>query len=1108
MSSFDATGVLSVLRESPFHELVSRFTAFSVMVTDANSRVVWVNSSFETLSGWPLAEVIGRTPMEFLHGPETNPETTHEILEKASLGQNIQAEIVNYRRDGSLYWVSIDAQPIMAENGELAGYFSIQTDVTSRKRTEQQLDREHRLIKALSEARSQFIASDSARAVFEQLLQQLQSLTESPYGFIGEVCREADQTPWLRIHAITDISWDEWSRRLYQNIHNEGLEFRALDNLIGVSLRTGAPVISNQVDLSQQQMRLPPGHPPLYCYAGLPIYYRGRFLAVAGIGNRTEGYDEELLRFISPLLETIGELIDARNRDLQRRAVEQHLKQTEAWLEETGRVAGVGGWQFNTETNELRWTTQTRRLHRVSESYVPTIEDAIQFYDEPGRSLIRAAVNNAILEGIGWDLELPLTSSDGQKLWVRSKGQAAYEDGRVVRLFGTFQDITERIQAEHRAAAQRRILEMIANRARLPQILEQLCAVVDSQIPSAGSGFILVDDSGRVRLPGEPGTDCFRESSDFREESLTGYVLPIPELFRQHRGWLVLTTLEGAPECPRQQQLLAECCALAAIAINRFLEDEHLRRSETTLKDAVRRARLGYWMLNALTGRLAWSDGVFEILGRDPSFLPDLETFFCEILHPDDVEGLRDEQMRAFQNPGVVHEMDVRCILPDGSIRWVALEGTGEVDPEGHPVRMRGTIQDITERKRESDERSKLQSQLLQAQKMESIGRLAGGVAHDFNNMLAVILGHAEVAVFEPSLPKNVYESLKAIQHAGQRSAELTRQLLAFARRQAVTPQKTDLNQAINSMLLMLQRLIGVNIELVWNPGTNLWPVFVDPVQIDQILANLLVNARDAISGSGRIEISTQNEWLTDVSNAETESADAYPCVSLKVSDTGHGIEPELLSQIFEPFFTTKDIGKGTGLGLATVFGIVEQNRGFLRVSSQPGKGTSFQVCLPRFSDTAVSHTLPAAEEPIREFTGCILLVDDEPEILRIGRIHLQQLGHSVFVASHPFEALRIFSSHSDAITAVVTDVVMPLMSGWEMAASMRRSRPNLRCVFMSGYGDDLSGCPSEDSSDVTFLNKPFEITQLAAAIRRAFGKNASPANSVTAPRLLPSGEQ
>ncbi len=389
----------------------------------------------------------------------------------------------------------------------------------------------------------------------------------------------------------------------------------------------------------------------------------------------------------------------------------------------------------------------------------------------------------------------------------------------------------------------------------------------------------------------------------------------------------------------------------------------------------------------------------------------------------------------------------------------------------------------IVERKRAMDEKEKLQAQLTQAQKMESAGRLAGGVAHDFNNMLQVILGHAAMALDDLPSPGPLRESLEEIQKSAQRSADLTRQLLAFARKQTISPRVLDLNDTVEGMLKMLRRLIGEDIDLLWMPGAELWPVKLDPSQIDQILANLCVNSRDAITGTGRVTIETHNVTL-DEGYAKTH-LDCVPgdYVMMTITDTGHGMDAATRAHLFEPFFTTKRVGKGTGLGLATVFGIVKQNQGLINVYSQPGQGTTFKMYLPRAEAEPELAEEQASHRALRG-TETVLLVEDEEQILNLGRRILAQQGYTVRVASTPEAALAVAEQHVGPIHLLITDVVMPGMNGKELRERLRTGRPNLKCLFISGYTADVIAHRGVLDDGVQLLQKPFTAYSLAARVR------------------------
>jgi PAS domain S-box-containing protein len=389
---------------------------------------------------------------------------------------------------------------------------------------------------------------------------------------------------------------------------------------------------------------------------------------------------------------------------------------------------------------------------------------------------------------------------------------------------------------------------------------------------------------------------------------------------------------------------------------------------------------------------------------------------------------------------------------------------------------------------RDITEHLRLEEQFLQAQKMEAVGLLAGGVAHDYNNMLTVILGYAELALRKVDSGQPLHGDLEEIIKAARRSKDITRQLLIFARKQTIIPVALDLNQTVESMLNMLRRLIGEDIDLVWLPEKGLGPVKMDPTQVDQILANLCVNARDAIAGIGKITIETGSPVFDEAYCADHLGFVPGEYALLAVSDNGCGMDKKTKDQIFEPFFTSKEVGQGTGLGLSMVYGIVKQNNGFLNVYSEPGGGSTFRVYLPREAAQVVDARRERAVEIPPSHGETVLLVEDEPALLKMGTMMLEKLGYRVLAAGTPDEAIALAEEHMAELHLLLTDVVMPGMNGKDLAERLHVLCPDMKILFMSGYSVNVIGAQWVVDEGVNFIEKPFSMKDLGVKVAEVLG--------------------
>jgi two-component system, cell cycle sensor histidine kinase and response regulator CckA len=570
----------------------------------------------------------------------------------------------------------------------------------------------------------------------------------------------------------------------------------------------------------------------------------------------------------------------------------------------------------------------------------------------------------------------------------------------------------------------------------------------------------LIEIYGRVALTGKPATFEFYSKSMSMWFSISAYS-PVKEHF----------------------------VAIFDVIGERKKAEESLRESERRHRELFEGAPVGIFTCNSNGRPIVVNPAMARLLGFD-SPEKALEHSADLAGNPFVCSERRDEFLRMLRESGHVEGFEYQTSAADDRDIWLSMNASVAERSENSSFIIEGFVTDITERKRAEEDRKKLETQLLQAQKMESVGRLAGGVAHDFNNMLSVIIGHAELALSNSDSEEPVHDNLQEIFEAAKRSADITRQLLAFARKQTIDPKVLNLNETVEGMLKMLRRLIGEDIDLAWHPDTNIWPVKMDPAQVNQILANLCVNARDAIAGVGKITIETENVFLDEDYCSEHEGFLPGEFVMLAVSDDGSGMEKGTLASVFEPFYTTKGLGKGTGLGLSTVYGIVKQNEGFINVYSEPGKGSTFKIYLLRHSGEAATITEEASDQMPQSRGETILVVEDESAVLDLARRVLEKSGYTVLAAAGPSEAIALTQGYPGEIHLLLTDVVMPEMGGKDLARRIAESLPNIKILFMSGYTSNAIVHHGILYKGINFIQKPLTRDSLTQKVRAVLDKN------------------
>ncbi len=811
-----------------FQHLFTEGPVVKLIIDPVDGLIIDANHAAVEFYGWSYEQLTSMNIKE-INGLTENDVSTR--IKQALTMENNHFYFQHRLASGQMRDVEAFAGPIQVDTRTLL--HAIVHDITDRRLAEKDLASRQQLLEAINHTQRHFIAEYETQVAFNAVLTDLLALTESSYGFVGEVLYDETNQPYLHTHAVTNIAWDQATRDFYADHQTTGMEFRNLKTLFGAALSSGQAVIANKPAEDPRRGGLPEGHPALDAFMGLPIAQDGQLVAMIGVANRPTGYSQELIEFLQPLLTTIAQLVVARRGEQQRRKALIQLAEREAYYR------GV----------------------------VDHAADAICVHEVPSGRFIDC--NQQMLRSLGY------TREEFLQLTVRD---------------------------------------------------------VDA---------------------------------DFSEE-------------RDEQAW--------------------------------------------------------------------------------------------QRLAPDTVITLKSHHKRK-----------------DGSVFPVEVKLT-EIEHAGAHLTL-ATARDLSERVKAEEEKNKLRAQLLQAQKIESIGRLAGGIAHDFNNMLAAILGNTEMAQRKLGAENPANSYLQQIKDAANRSADLTRQLLGFARKQPSHPEIIDLNLAISETLKMLRRLIGEDLNLIWTPMQEPSLIKVDPTQLNQILINLAVNARDAMPGSGTLAIGTESTRFDEQYCREHAWCVVGNYVCLTFSDTGHGMSKQTQERIFEPFFTTKEVNKGTGLGLSTIYGIVKQNRGSITVYSELGEGTTFKICFPAVTENGERRKLEATQQEMVGGSETLLFVEDEPMLLDVGVIMLEEAGYKVLSASNPAEAIRLVAEFPEPIDLLVTDMTMPGMTGKELSQHLETLRPGLKTLFMSGYAANIMDHNGFIEGRLELLPKPFSSHQLTSRVREMLDK-------------------
>lgn len=1210
----------------------------AILLADENDRVLEANEKMASRYGYPLAKLPGMHLSEF-RAPAVRAGFAAQSAQVLAAGKAV-FETLHQRQDGTVFPVEISSNVVELDGRRCK--LGILRDITERKAHEHEIERLNRLYATLSQINQAIVHITSRESLFQ------------------EVCRIAVEYGGFR---LAWIGWTEAGsprvRPLAQSGDTDGLvlqlEVYSDDRpegggLVGQCFRTGKTAISRDITTdprTQPWQEIARAH-DVHAAVVLPIREAERIAGVFAVYASEPGefQDREIELLEEMATDVEFALKQLREREDLRQA-EQALRESEELYRTLVAASPNAVTLSDLAGNTVFASAKARAMFGETADTDLRGRSVLDWVAPEDRTRALENVRRVPPDGGFLETEYVMRRADGSRFFGEvTVGVYRDSDGQPKGKIIVTRDIHARKQQERREQLHLHTLRLLATGTALPAVLESIVTQFEFDHPDWRCSILLVDDSGRRLVTG-----VAPRMPDYFQQAVNG--IPIAEgsgicgtaaatkqlviaedvethphctMFRElarragiRACWSqpilsaegeVLGTFalyHAQPSTPKWEEIHAinAVTSLASIAIERRRAELALRQSEERLQLALAASEMGVWEWNLETDTVFSSPESLRILGA-PGDNPHLtKEAFLQIVHPNDREPIMQAARRALADRSPF-TAEFRILRPDGTLRWCADMAHCLYDTEGRPVRMVGTIRDITARKLAEDrlrklsraveqspvsiiitdrdgrieyvnprfteatgyqfaevagqnprllksgetppeayremwetiargqewrgefhnrkkngelfweqasispivdeagrvthflavkeditERKRLEAEVRQSQKMEAVGQLAGGVAHDFNNVLAVIMLHLGLLRDSPQLDPAVAGSLKDLEAEARRAASLTRQLLQFSRRSVMQVRPLDLNEVVEHLLKMLRRLIGEHVSLQWQGVAKLPAVPGDIGMVEQVVMNLVVNARDAMPDGGRIVIATAPVTVTEDDVRLNPEARPGDFVCLSVADTGCGMEETLLKRIFEPFFTTKEAGKGTGLGLATVYGITKQHRGWITVESEVGKGSTFRVYLPavpaapELAPTAPTlQSLPRGDETI-------LLVEDEVSLRKTTGNFLRLIGYRVIEATTGGEALDCWSQRQREIDLLLSDMVMPGgTSGLQLAHKLREDKPDLRVILTSGYSDELVRQSDLSGQGIAFLAKPCPSLELALAVRRSLDQN------------------
>jgi two-component system, cell cycle sensor histidine kinase and response regulator CckA len=1038
----------------------------AVAVVGRDRRVVWVNAAMERFLGLPADRIAGRMCHELVHGTRCPVERCPlERLERSG-----GREISEIELPARGLWIRVTADPFFDDAGELAGAVHVFADVTASKRAERKALLQSRRLEVLSRIDMAALREDGIEKVLDAAMRGVCRLLEAPRCAVG----------------LSDSPGRFYEHREEEDPSTPSLP--PLDRCLPDSpeiFASGRSVVVNGVGESSRdggiEERTAYARPG--AWMAMPLRVRDETIAVLVVDSPVpRRWTEEDVETVEAIARQVA--IAVRHARVFRDRQELADKLLTLMNNVPGVVyRGQKDWSLTFIGAEVLALTG-----RAPEEFAGGARLLWRDLVHPGDlDGVRRAFSEAVRVGRKVvRVEYRIRHRDGGVRWLADRRQLIYgTDGTFSHVDGLLLDITDRKCAEAALRDQIHFLQVLLDAIPNPVFYK------DTDRVFLGCNKAFEDFIGRPRdeiigktvydMAPKDLADVYREADEalFRDSGVQVYETRAVSADGTRRDVLVTkATFRNADGS------LGGLIGAIVDITDRKRTEESLRESTETLQTVIEASPHAIYALD-LEGRITlWnraSERIFgwserEAVGRFNPIVPEEKQ--------EEFRALRERVVRE----GGFFDVELTRRKRDGSPVAISLSSAAIRNRWGAVIGFMAIASDISERKRMEAALKESEEQLRHAQRLEAVGRLAGGIAHDFNNVLTAILGYGEILQRRLCGDADALGGLGEIVRCAERASSLTRQLLAFGRRQVLQPKVLDLNAIVANMENMLRRLIGEDIELAVRTAPELWPVSVDPGQIEQVLMNLAVNARDAMPGGGKLFVETRNTELDGSYLLRRSVVRPGSYVVITVSDTGTGMDEETASRVFEPFFTTKAPGKGTGLGLSTVYGIVKQSGGYVWVYSEPGKGTTFKVYLPRHKGEAEDEARPALHAGKRTSPPrgqeTVLLVEDDSVLRRLLANMLRTGGYRVLEAEDGTEAIRVTEGFHEPIHLVVTDVVMPRLGGRDLAKALARDKPDAKILYMSGYTDDMIFHDGVLEWDKPLIQKPFSMEVLLRTVR------------------------